>query len=112
MPGEIEIKRSPNLHQDCLDRANIDQTEDMTPQFRETCMSMKLVFEEWPAQDDAIEVWLTRLEGEGTVTQASLDFSREAAEEKAAAINAKLPGLATVLGPFVLASGDGADGFD
>ena len=71
-------------------------------------MSMKLIFTEWPEGDGQItEVWFTKLEGPGMITQASLEFDQQGAEQKAAAINAELPGLATVLGPYVLrAQGD------
>ena len=72
-------------------------------------MSMKLIFNEWPEGDAEItEVYFTKIEGENTITQASLDFDRRSAEEKAAALNEGIPAIrATVIGPFVLAgSGD------
>jgi hypothetical protein len=65
---------------------------------------MNLIFNDWPEEHDVTEVWLTKIEGEGMITQASLDFDRRSAEEKAAALNEGIPALATVLGPFVLAT--------
>jgi len=73
---------------------------------------MNFIFNQWPERSEVIELWLTKLEGEGMVTQASFEFNREAAEEKAAGINGAAPGIATVIGPFVLASRDGVDGVD
>jgi len=73
---------------------------------------MNFCFNQWPERGEAIELWLTKLEGEGTSTQASFEFDRKAAEEKAAGINAAAPGVATVVGPFVLASRRGGNRAD
>ena len=55
-------------------------------------MSMKLIFNEWPEGDGEItEVYFTKIEGENTITQVSLDFDRRSAEEKAAALNEGIP---------------------
>ena len=61
---------------------------------------MKLRFEEWPETGDVTELWLTKLEGEGVITQACFAFSRADAEEKAAVFNNESPGIASVVGPF------------
>lgn len=65
-------------------------------------MSIELIFHVWPEDGDVREVWFTKIEGEGVVTQASLEFSRRAAVEKANALNQRMPGLASVLGPYRL----------
>jgi len=65
-------------------------------------MQLRLIFEEWPEDRQVSEIWLTKLEGEGVVTQASLNFSREAAATKAAVFQAEAPGIASVVGPFIL----------
>lgn len=63
---------------------------------------MKLIFVEWPESGDVFEVWITKIEGPDVVTQASLDFSKEAADAKAAVLNEGIPGVARVIGLFVL----------
>lgn len=65
---------------------------------------MSLIFNEWPEDRREIaEIWLTKIEGESVITQASLDFSREEAEKKFSILAQNLPGvLVTLLGPFRL----------
>ena len=43
---------------------------------------MNFCFNQWPERGEVIELWLTKLEGEGTITSASFEFDRKTAEEK------------------------------
>lgn len=65
-------------------------------------MGMSFMFNTWPEGDEVREVWFTKIQGEGIFTQATLEFSQEAALEKARALNRYIPGQASVLGPFRL----------